>query len=120
MLNSVLGEGLAGMQQSQKKMQQAAEDIVKAGKPPDSSVNNRAGGPAPVTENGTAAGALPGQQAVNAATQSSDGSTLRKGNEGDVVGALLEQRRQQHLFDASANVVSAANQTMGSLIDDLS
>lgn len=120
MLNSVLGEGLAGMQQSQKKMQQAAEDIVKAGMPPDRSVNNRAGGPAPVTENGTAAGRVAGQQAVNATTQSSDNNSLRKGNEGDVVGALIEQRRQQQLFDASANVVSAANQAMGSLIDDLS
>lgn len=120
MLNSVLGEGLAGMQQSQKKMQQAAEDIVKAGMPPDSSVNNRVGGGAPVTENGTAVDPLPGQQAVNAATQGSDSNNLRKANDGDVVESLIEQRRQQHLFDASASVVTVANQAMGSLIDDLS
>ena len=31
-----------------------------------------------------------------------------------------EQSRQQLIFDASANVVSAANQTLGRLIDDLS
>ena len=43
-----------------------------------------------------------------------------KADQGDVVGALIEQSRQQLVFDASANVVSAANETLGRLIDDIS
>ena len=48
LINSAMNEGLAGMQQSQKKMLQAAQDIARAGLPTDTSIlNPNATGDAP-------------------------------------------------------------------------
>lgn len=128
LINSALNEGLAGMQQSQKKMLQAAQDIARAGLPTDARViNPNATGAAPRTNAGLAVDDLTATNTVEAAggtarsagsyTSGSDSYTA--GN-GDVAGALIEQRKQQLYFDASANVVTAANETLGRLIDDLS
>lgn len=119
LINSALNEGLAGMQQSQRRMLQAAEDIVKAGMPTDRSLPNNASTAVATTNNGTAAQDLPPGQSIEALDEAERPSLSRSG-QGDIVEPLIEQKRQQLLFDASANVVKAANETIGSLIDDLS
>lgn len=81
MLNSVLNQGLSGLQQSQREMVKAADQIAKANAP----------GP--------------------------NGSTL--GN-GDLATPTVEMVRQEHIFNASAKIVSVANNTLGSLIDAVS
>lgn len=128
LINSAMNEGLAGMQQSQKKMLQAAQDIARAGLPTDTTVPNpTATGAAPRTNAGTAANDLNAAntvEAVGADVRSVSAYAAGQGDyaqgDGDLVTPLIEQTRQQLIFDASANVVSAANQTLGRLIDDLS
>lgn len=115
-VNSAMNEGLAGMQQSQKRLQQAAEDIAKAGVPTEARHQQTNALDAAVTNNGAGVDDLPAESTVNAATES---EPTRLGN-GDVVEPLIEQKRQQQLFDASANVVQVANENLGRLIDDLS
>ena len=121
MLSSVMNEGLAGMQQSQKKMQVAAQEVVRAGVPTDgSAINPGATGATPATDAGTAATDLGARNSVEAAAKTEAGVSGYNSQQGDVVEPLIEQKRQQLMFDASANVVQAANKTLGSLIDDLS
>lgn len=115
-INSALNEGLSGMQQSQRRMQQAAEDIVKAGMPTDRSLPNSQSMDIATTNNGTAAD-LAGTQSVEAIDESEQTYGF---NRGDIVEPLIEQKRQQLMFDASANVVKAANNMLGSFIDDMS
>lgn len=118
LINSALNEGVAGMQQSQRRMQQAAEDIVKAGVPTDRSVQNvSATGSAPATNAGTAVTDLPATATVEALPNTEKSGSQSRG---DIIEPLIEQKRQQLLFDASANVVGAANKALGQLIDDLS
>ena len=35
----------------------------------------------------------------------------------EIASSLIDMKQQQHLFDASAKVVAAANHTLGSLLD---
>lgn len=120
LLNSLMGEGLAGMQQSQSKMLAAARDIARAGLPPgETTPTSNGAGNAPVSEPGIAVNDLNGQQSVPATLQSLSLSD-RSQNGGDVVDALIEQRRQVTLFDASAKIVQTASDTLGHLIDDIS
>lgn len=108
------------MQQSQKKMQQAAQDIVKAGLRPEDNSQARQGASAePVSEAGTAANDLPGNASVEATTRTSELSR-GPGSTQDIVEPLIEQQVQQHLFNASASVVQVASENLGTLIDDLS
>lgn len=122
LINSALHEGLAGMQQSQKKMHQAAQDIVRAGLPTDASGMNPAAptGAVPLSDPGVAVDDLNAQQVVEAASETERASAAFSVKSGDLTGALIEQNRQQMIFDASANVVSAVNDNLGRLIDDLS
>ncbi len=120
MLSSVFNEGLAGMQQSQKKLQLAAQDIVRAGIPRDRpDFNPTATNAAPVTDAGVAVPDLPANQAVEATGLAESSGGAYASQHGDVIDPLLEQRQQQLLFDASAKVVGAASDTLGSLIDQL-
>ncbi len=120
LLNSLMGEGLAGMQQSQAKMVAAARDISRAGLPPaDSAPTSNGAGSAPVSEPGIAVNDLNGQQSVPATLQSLSLSD-RSQQGSDVLEALIEQRRQVTLFDASAKIVQSANDTLGHLVDALS
>lgn len=121
MLNSVMNEGVAGMQQSQKKMQQAAQEIVRAGTPRDhSELNPNGTGATPTTDAGAAVPDLPANAAVEATSQAQAGASNYSASQGDIVEPLIEQKRQQLLFDASASVVKTASETLGTLIDDLS
>ncbi len=121
LINSALNEGLAGMQQSQKKLQQSAQEIARAGLPTERTVPNpTATGEAPRSNAGTAVDDLNAVNTVEAVGDDLRSVSAYKADQGDVVGALIEQSRQQLVFDASANVVSAANETLGRLIDDIS
>lgn len=121
LINSAMNEGLAGMQQSQKKMLQAAQDIARAGLPTETKTPNpTATGVAPRSNAGTAVDDLNAANTVEAVGAEVRATSAYKADHGDVVGALIEQNRQQLVFDASANVVSAANDSLGRLIDDLS
>ena len=109
---SIFSEGLNGMQQSQRKMAQAAEDIVRAGQSADSSGQNLGqSGSVPQTTAGAASNDLAQSQSVSEAERS---------ERPRIEDALIEQKKQAQLFDASANVVKVANDTLGKLIDDLS
>ena len=96
MINSVLNEGIKGMQGSQREMLKSAQDIA--------SQNIRTeGGSNP--ENGEDQVVPP----VNAAEES--------GRVGNIAEPLIELRRQELLFTASAKVVSTADDVIGSLLD---
>ncbi|WP_018275703.1 hypothetical protein WKI13_18835 [Teredinibacter turnerae] len=99
MINSVMSEGLKGMQHSQREMQKSAQEIAEANirEQPSETVDVQS-----VTRTNPVA---PVEEAV------------RSDSGGDIVEPLIELRRQEQLFDASANVVSVADKTLGSLID---
>ncbi len=119
LLNSLMGEGLAGMQHSQSKMHAAARDIARAGLPAGESGQLPPGtGPVPASAAGVAAADLLPNQVVPAPLKTQAGS--ERPTHGDVIEALVEQRRQLTLFTASAKIVTTANESLGRLIDDLS
>jgi|GEM_PF-349614 hypothetical protein len=121
LINSAMNEGLAGMQQSQKKILHTAQQIARAGLPTDTPVNNpNATGAAPRSNAGTTVDDLNAANTVEAVDKNFRSASAYSADSGDVVGALIEQKQQQLVFDASANVVSAANKALGRLIDDIS
>jgi hypothetical protein len=73
----------------------------------------------PVSNSGTSVNDLNATSTVEAVQPGlrSAGSDRRSG---DIVEPLIEQKRQQLIFDASARVVGSMNETIGKLIDDLS
>ncbi|WP_086930401.1 hypothetical protein [Agarilytica rhodophyticola] len=95
MVGSVINEGLRGIQASQRELQRSANEIAGAN----------------VREN-------PNEQ-VDRSTD----TTLPPINEAQestqrgIEEPLIELRRQEQLFNASAQVVSVANENLGSLID---
>ena len=117
-MSAAANAGLMGMQQSQKKLHQAAEDIARAGLPMAASPS---AGPVPTGTPGAIATDLAPALTVEASADSQ--ATDRRRNEpapGDVISPLMEQRQQQLIFDASATVVSEADAMLGRLIDELS
>ena len=121
LVNSVLNEGVAGMQQSQKKLLESAQEIVRAGQPRDrSELNPNPTGATPVTDAGAAVPDIPAAATIEANTPAQEDSAGYGSQYDDLAEPLIEQRRQQLLFSASANVVQVANETLGTLIDDLS
>lgn len=95
MVGSVLNEGLRGMQLSQREMQKSAHEISRANIPEETqqeSVSNPQTVLQPVTE-------------------------VKESSKKDIGESLIEMRRQEQIFNASAKVVSVANKTLGSLID---
>ena len=95
MINSVLNEGVRGMQQSQREMHKSAHEIAHANVRQDASVAQDLEDSAipPVYE------------------------PQKSGSTGDIAEPLIELRRQELLFTASARVVSVADDTLGSLLD---
>jgi len=100
MINSVMSEGLRGMQTSQREMLKSAEQIVSANirENPDTQAIDRR----PVTESQPMA-------PVERSVESGEG--------GEIAEPMVEMRREEQLFTASAKLVSMANDTLGSLID---
>jgi len=97
MLNSVINEGARGLQLSQQKLQKAAHDIAHFN----------------VSSQVTSTEARPQEAGVLPPVDRSP----RKEQVSDIAQPLVELKRQELLFDASAKVVSTANKTLGSLLD---
>lgn len=91
---SLLNQGLQGMQKSQQEIQRSANDIARANIDPATQVDSAA------AQSGQATN---GDQKVEASQ--------------DVVEPLINLRRQEQLFNASAQIVKTADQTLGSLLD---
>ena len=96
MMNGVMTQGLNGMQQSGQKMQQVAHDIARTGQPAEG------GGRLGVNEPG-------------GATVSTVGQNI--GSIDDLAAQSVEMTRQEHIFTASAKVVSVADKALGTLLD---
>lgn len=95
MINSVLNEGLRGMQHSQREMHKSAHEIAHANVRQDASVEQN-----------------PEDAAIPPVYE-----PQKSGSTGDIAEPLIELRRQELLFTASARVVSVADDTLGSLLD---
>ena len=97
MINSVLSEGTRGLQAAQRGAERAASDIARA---------------ALTNGSQTQPSEAPNDQLlqpVNEAVKSERSQSLAE--------PLIELRRQEQLFTASAQVVSVANQSLGTLLD---
>lgn len=99
-IDSVLNAGFSGMRSSQRKMTEAAEQIAGAG-------TVTASGP------GSTMAPAPSQPAT-AVSDANKPQSLRSQN---IVEPLIELQRQEHVFTASAKLVSTADKILGSLID---
>jgi len=97
MVGSVLNEGARGLQNSQRELVRAATDISRSG------VANEA--TAPGTDRNVATTLAP----IEEAAQTEKSQNLSE--------SLIELRRQEVLFNASAKVVSTADSALGSLLD---
>ena len=93
MIHSVLNEGVKGMQASQREMQKAAHEIASANIPASTQ-------------------AAPADAAIPPVSEPPKSGTV-----GNIAEPIVELKRQELLFTASAAVVSTANKTIGSLLD---
>ncbi|WP_041324815.1 hypothetical protein [Saccharophagus degradans] len=96
MIHSVLNEGVKGMQASQREMQKAAHEIASTNIPASTQ----------------AAPQNPADAAIPPVSE-----PPKSGRVGNIAEPIVELKRQELLFTASAAVVSTANKTIGSLLD---
>lgn len=82
MINSVMSQGLYGLQKSQGAMYVSAQEIAKAGQVTSTEI--------PMSKNE---------------------------NSRELSTSIVDLKQQQQLFNASAKIIAAANNTMGSLLD---
>lgn len=112
-MNSIIQTGQLGLQQSYQRINQAAHNIASA---PGAAENAHLADSAPVNAGGAASGlAAPPNAPVQAAEKSQSvqpNATIEE--------SVLELRRQQQVFTASANVVSVGQEMVGTLLDDYS
>ena len=97
MVNSILNEGVRGLQNSQRDLTRAASDIARAG------VNTEANTSEVEANRSTALQPLQ--------------ETAETERQQNISEPLVELRRQELLFNASAEVVSAADQALGNILD---
>ena len=93
MINSVLNEGVRGLQNTQREMQRAAQEIASAN----------------IREN-------PPSQ-VESSSLSPVNETVESSSQRNIAEPLIELRRQEQLFTANAKVIDIANEALGSLLD---
>ena len=98
MISSVLNEGLRGLQHSQREMAKSAHEIAQFNVRDDNLEASSLQNPEDVLI-----------EPVNRPEQNA--------NSGDIAEPIIELKRQELLFTASAKVVSVADQTLGSLLD---
>lgn len=98
MIGSVVNEGQRGLQNAQRELQRSASDIARTN----------------VRE-------TPNQQVDATTNEPTSIAPLEQSRESeprtDINESIIELRRQEQLFTASAQVVSVGNETIGSLID---
>ena len=97
MVNSVLNEGVRGLQTSQRDLTRAASEISRANVRPDAAE--------PETERDVSSPLQPVEESAQTEPQQ------------NISEPLIELRRQEVLFNASAEVVSAADRALGSILD---
>lgn len=97
MVTSVANEGVRGLQNSQREIVRAASEIARANVRPDATN--------PVSETNTASPLAPVEESAQ--------SEPRR----DIAEPLIELRRQEQVFNASAEVTSTENRALGSLLD---
>ncbi len=95
MVSSAINEGVRGLQNSQRELQRSAADIARA---------NIRETPREAVDNAPPSALQPVQETQESAQRGIEES-------------LIELRRQEQIFTANAQVVSVAEQTLGSLID---
>lgn len=93
---SLLNQGLQGMQKSQQEMLRSANDIARANIDP--------------------ATQSPGADPASGAGQTQQNNQKVEASQ-DVIEPLINLKRQEQLFNASAQIVKTADQTLGSLLD---
>ncbi|WP_370979851.1 hypothetical protein [Agaribacterium sp. ZY112] len=99
MVSSVLNEGARGLANSQRELQRAANDIARANVGPETSTS-----PETLRDNSPTTLAPVEQTAESERRQ-------------DINEPLIELRRQELVFNASASVVRTADDTLGTLLD---
>lgn len=97
MVSSVLNEGARGLQNSQREMLKSAQDIARAN----------------IRSDNTTSEARPEELT----TLPPVGKPAQSERSGDIAEPLIELKRQELVFNASAKVVSVADRTLGSLLN---
>lgn len=97
MVGSVLNEGVRGLQTSQRDIVRAANEIARANVRPEAT--------SPETERDVSTPLQPVEE------------TAQTERRQDISEPLIELRRQEVLFNASAEVVATADQALGSILD---
>lgn len=98
MVGSVLSEGARGLQNSQRELTRVASDIARAGVRSDAPETS-------VAREDVASPLAPVEEPAQSERQ------------GNLSESLVELRRQELVFNASAEVVSTASEALGSLLD---
>ena len=96
MINSVLNEGLRGLHTSARELQKSAHEIAQFN----------------VREEDPASGTSAEDQTILPVARSQEAADA-----GDIAEPVIELKRQELLFTASARVVKVADDTLGSLLD---
>lgn len=112
-MNSIIQTGQLGLQQSYQRINQAAHNIASA---PGVAENAHLAGSAPLNADGSVTGS---SAPPNAPVQASEKSQSVQPN-ATIEESMLELRRQQQVFTASASVVSVGQEVVGTLLDDYS
>lgn len=108
-MNSIIQTGQLGLQQSYQRMNQAAHNIASA---PSAAESTHLVDGAPVNAGDAAAPPNAPVQSVEKSQNVQPNATIEE--------SVLELRRQQQVFTASANVVSVGQEMVGTLLDDYS
>lgn len=113
-MNSIIQAGQFGLQQSYQRINQAAHNIASAPTVAESS---------PVTNgaslNTSEGGALAPSTSSKVPLESAEKSQVVQ-QSSSIEEGVLELRRQQQVFTASARVVSVGQEMVGTLLDDYS
>lgn len=115
-MNSIIQTGQNGLAHSYQRMTQAAHNIATAATHAD-------GGTLGVSSAGQTGAVAPannasGAPATQSATRTESPDAVQPTN--SIEESVLELRKQQQVFTASASVVSVGQELVGSLIDDYS
>ena len=105
MVSSVINEASRGLQNSQREMLKSAQDVARFNIRPETSST----------------------QDLNATRETAQGreptvvppvdETTETKRAGDIAEPLVELKRQELVFNASASIINAADRTLGSLLD---
>lgn len=105
MVSSVINEASRGLQNSQREMLKAAQDVARFNIRPETSSSQETNS---IRETA--------QAREPTVVPPADEATESK-SPGNIAEPLVELKRQELIFNASARIISAADRTLGSLLD---